>query len=351
MRRMHYVIKISSEDEKKIKNLIKKGSVIDVEHFLEVAIRNQFILEGENINFLTSFKPGLKSKHHKPRKRKILEKKYDLNDFLKRENLSIELLNVETEEFHKSLLWGQIYRIFPLKFNLRILANLLHGKGEYISLEIVKEVMTDLACQMGENLRNLDVKLSNKRSGKLATGFPTDAYGKLIRSRERYLNHYMGYLKGGSKVDGSLAQLGLVKIKANGESGLIGITEMGLNFAYSENPIIDHQKFNVSLSSEEISQFLLIIKKNLPYERKHIIHFMSALESGINQRELLNEELLKFYRNLPEGTVKWDSPQVVNTMRTGITSRLFEMGLINVQYVGKRAKYKLKTEKWQELLN
>ncbi len=349
---MHYVINISFEDEKEIKILIEKGVVISIEHFIEVAIRNQLVLEGESINLRTSFPKKPKRRTQKRLKRSTVERKYNLDDYIKRENLSITTVqNISSTGFQNSLLWGQVYRIFPLKFNMRILANILNGKEDYIELIVAKDILSDLAFQIGENMRNIDIKKSKKRSKKLATGFPTDIYGKIARSKERYMNHYVGYLKGRSKVEGSLAQLGFVDIKANEKNGLIGITEMGLKFALAENPILDNQNYKNSLSSKEISQLLFSIKKNLPFEKEHIIHYMSAIESGKNQRETLNEELKEFYSTLPEGVVKWNSPRVINTMRTGITSRLIELGLIDVQYVEQRAIYMVKKSNWREDLN
>lgn len=345
---MRYVINISPDEEKKITGLIEKGQVISIDHFIEVAIRNQLLLEADNIKVYPT--------RRKRTKKKIATKekytnKYELSKFTKRENLSIEPIESKTLKNQKSLIWGQIYRILPIKTNLRVLAN-IYDDASMVPLKKFEEIIFDLALQFGNKLREVDKDLSHKRGNKLATGFPTAVYGKLAKSRERYFSHYVGGLNKNLESDGCLTQLGFGKIFRNDNNdSYIQITNSGLDFALCENPILDQGIYHRSLTDEEISLYIKSVKDHLPIELNHMVFFLSAIEDGINGRNALNEKMKQFYLKLPDETVKWESLQVVNTMRTGLTGRMIELGFVGVQYNKQRAVYKIEREDWREKLS
>ena len=347
---MRYVINISPKYEKKISRLIKKGVVLSIDHFVEVAIRNQLLLEADEIKISST---SMKKSQRKTQRKEKYQKKYDLNNFIKRDNLHVTSIESKiAEEYQNSLIWGQIYRIFPIKFNLRVLANIFDNGVTRVLLEDFKEKISDLAYQQGKKLREIDEMMSRKRGNKLATGFPTDVYGKLAKSRERYFTHYVGGINTKLESEGCLVQLGLVEIRGDGANEpYIQITNPGLDFALSENPILDLQQYQDSLATTEISQYINSIRVNLPLELKHMIYFLSSIESGINERDALNERMREFYSQLPSETVKWESLQVVNTMRTGLTSRMVELGFIEIQYIKQRAIYKVKKGNWRNFVS
>ncbi|MFX0172453.1 MAG: hypothetical protein ACFE9L_11070 [Candidatus Hodarchaeota archaeon] len=110
-------------------------------------------------------------------------------------------------------------------------------------------------------------------------------------------------------------------------------------------------QYQNSLTTEEISQYVNTIRMNLPLELKHMNYFLSTIEDGINERDALNEKMREFYSELPPETVKWESMQVVNTMRTGLTSRMVELDFIKVEYVKQKAIYRIKRDDWRNFLS
>ncbi len=349
---MKYIVNISPEEEELILGLIEKKSVLSIDHFIEVAVRNQLLLEADNTKIFPIYKKKQKKKVKIRTLKDSYQIKFSLNDYTKRENLSIKPISSEKPNNNiNSLLWGQIYRIFPIKFNLRVLANLLNNEVR-AKLEEYQEINFDLAFQLGRKLREIDIVMSRKRGNKLATGFPTDFYGKLGKSRGRYLTHYIGNFKKNLESEGCLSQLGLVKLKRTEDDEIyIQITELGLNFALSVNPIIDLQQYENSLTDEEIVNYIDSVRANLPYELQQMNYYLSTIEEGVNERNPLNEKMKDFYSSLPDEMVKWESAQVVNTMRTGLSGRLVELGMIEVHYIKQKAIYSIKRDDWRKILN
>jgi hypothetical protein len=64
---------------------------------------------------------------------------------------------------------------------------------------------------------------------------------------------------------------------------------------------------------------------------------LTAIEEGKNTRHELNAVLKEYYLKYRKNT-EW-SDTVVNTMRSGLTSRLNELGLVKREKFGKNVRY------------
>jgi hypothetical protein len=136
---------------------------------------------------------------------------------------------------------------------------------------------------------------------------------------------------------GMMPELKLINVKSDGEGiARIGLTNFGSQFAVLQNPAIDLTKPE-SLSSDEIDFLLNHIADNLPAEFEHMTVALKAIEDGKKTRDELNTALKGYYSQYHKGS-EW-SDTVVNTMRSGLFSRLNELGLVRREKLGKYIRY------------
>jgi hypothetical protein len=126
----------------------------------------------------------------------------------------------------------------------------------------------------------------------------------------------------------------------------IGLTEYGKQFAALENPVLDLGRPE-SLSKEEINFLINHIADNIPNEFEHVMTVLKAINEGKQTRPELNEILKQYYVRYHQGT-EW-SNTVVNTMRSGLMSRLNDLGLIKREKLGKNVRYHLTPEGIQHM--
>jgi hypothetical protein len=129
---------------------------------------------------------------------------------------------------------------------------------------------------------------------------------------------------------GMMPELKLVNTAPGNEGkARIGLTHFGRQFALLQNPVLDLNK-PIALSETEINFLLNHIADNLPAEFEHI-------KKGTQSRSELNSVLKQYYSRYHKG-MQW-SNTVVNTMRSGLISRLKELGLVRREKKGKNVSY------------
>jgi hypothetical protein len=135
-------------------------------------------------------------------------------------------------------------------------------------------------------------------------------------------------------IEGAPGSLGFVDISRD-ENGKvsIGLTKEGFDFAFIENPVLDGENFDMILSEAEKNYYINHVLNNVKAEANAMILVLSSIKNGANNPDLLNEKI-KFLNN------SW-SDDIVNTMKVGLVSRLFELNLIIKQKQGLRVKYSL----------
>ena len=249
-----------------------------------------------------------------------------------------------SEKLESVLLWGQIYRIFPIKLGARVLANMIKESGTaHIKLGDFREVAADVARKYGLKLKKLDERLNRKLGEKYSTGLPIGKNAEL--SKNRYKAHYLAYQTGKKTFTGALADLRLISI----EGGKIGITEKGLKFAQLTNPLLDIKEPvpSATLSVEESEHYLSLTNEFLPRETAFMKAVLSMIEKGEPPREEFNA---KVKEDLESTWEKEITSAVANTMRSGVLSRMWELGLVESTRIGKTVCYKI-TEKGRRFLH
>lgn len=229
-------------------------------------------------------------------------------------------------------LWGQYYRFLPLKLVVRVLANL--SIDEPPKLEIAREICVDIATKVGQTLKH-----SHK---ELSTTFPEDSE----KSKTRFANQYVGHVKSPNKLlVGMSEELLFINIMHD----RMGLTSHGITFAKLRNPVIDDGEFSQSLSEDESMFLIKHIMNNVKDEAEHILHLLKGLKETPLTRIELNKHMEIFYRRYYNGREPW-SPQMIETMRAGLTSRAIELGLIGKEKKKSRVYYYI-TNKGLKVLN
>ncbi len=242
----------------------------------------------------------------------------------------------------EDMLWGQINRMFPVKFATRILANLQADEhGEVIGLDHFLNFASDVAAEFTKHAENVDAHEKRSRDERIATGFPSAQRGEkeIGKSISRYKNQFLVYLRRKTgDISGALAQLGLVCVSGENDKDLyIGLTACGTEFAALENPILDQNRTDAIFSSLERDVYCRLLADNMPHELQATCLLLSFINRGLTNRAALNDALRAEWPN------SW-SDAVVNTQRSGLTARLNEFGLIDKEKRGIEVIYRVTAE-------
>lgn len=334
---MRYLIDITSVQNDKVSNLIKKGRYQSIAAFINSAIENQLYLEesppGVMADSVTQFHEGS-------------EKQTDSYNKGSSGETYLVLLASDIREVHtvrppnedrimlvagknsdcRFWVWGQVNRIFPLKFSVRMLANLLkQNNTDTISLKSFKDITATNARSFGLKLVEFEKMKHAKRAERVSAGLPVGEEG--FKSEARFKSHFLVTVRTADDsklvLDGALAKYLFANIEGVDKEEKIGITKAGLEFAQLENPIIDKSEYNFTLSDAEVDYYLRHVAEHVQGEYKAIKLIISLIKKGVNRREDINEALIKYCS-------EW-SPEIRNTQRAGLMSRMFELKLLERQ--------------------
>jgi hypothetical protein len=231
------------------------------------------------------------------------------------------------------ILWGQYYRFLPVKVGARLLFNMYTDNCP--DIDDFFERVRNVALSLRYHLVKLDRIHKRMFGDLLSASFP--AYTE--KSVRRFLIQYILYIRTSDmRLLGMMPDLKLINvISDNGHhTARIGLTEYGAKFALLQNPILDMEKPN-SLSKDEIDFLLNHIADNLPEELEHMTVALKAIVDGKQTRQELNQILKQYYLRYHTDT-GW-SDNVINTMRSGLLSRLKDLALIRREKHGKNIDY------------
>lgn len=318
---MRRILDISPTLEAQIDELVKTKGYRDFRHFVLVALENQVTWEGSKVGeeMISPFTGD------QPADSKLLVRPSTLNS-----NKSPPRI-IDPPEGSKKVLWGQYYRFLPVKVGVRVLEGMY--TDSFPEIRDFLEKVRDVALPLRHQLVKLD-RLDRRTFGELlSASFP--AYDE--KSVRRFINQYIIYVRSSDmNIMGMMPDLKFINIIQEDDSVKVGLTKFGMRFAALQNPVLDSNKPE-SLSKEETNFLLNHIADELPQEFEHIIIALKAITEGKFTREKLNMTLKNYYMRFHEG-VSW-SDSVVNTMRSGLLSRLNEMGLIRREKRGKNIRY------------
>jgi predicted transcriptional regulator with HTH domain len=204
---------------------------------------------------------------------------------------------------------------------------------EWIELESFRNKTAEVAMTFGKKILSYEEKKNKKRDERISAGLPIGF--EEYKSKMRYKGHFLAFMRKDGKLDGALAFLRFVNLTKNKNGNvLIGLTDAGVHFARLENPVIDHNNFDTSLSEKEISFYLSHVSRNVRGEFAAIKWLLGKLSNGITHREEINRELKKEFGDLWEA-----SDAVINTQKAGLMARMIELGLIDRVRKGIRVYY------------
>lgn len=326
---MKYIVTIPPAFEEKIRSLISKGEFRDVNHFITVALENQINAE-ENLTAWITESP--RQIHRMPEES---QSNAHLGPSLVSKTYKI-CPEPPIERLNDRLLWGQYYRFLPTKFSLRILANLSTDK--FPTLASFKDHAASSAEIFGKQLKRLDRTMGNKSGEKISTSFPENSE----KSRRRFTEQYIGYVRPtDQKYIGMLLTLRFADVLDNSGVEEIGITPTGQEFCNLHNPIIDGQPQSKGIFSlDEIDFLVRHINNKLPDEAGHMMKVLDLLRDEGKSREVLNSALSLFYKKYQDPDRPW-TEGVVNLMRAGVMSRMFELEIISKKRNGLIVTYEL----------
>jgi hypothetical protein len=329
------ILDIDPQLELKIEEIIKSKGFRDFHHFTTVALENQVAWETSNnptnidVTNALDLQMSQISKALPPENDSL---KTAEGDLLMMPSQKPKLTHLPIPDNANNILWGQYYRFLPVKVGVRVLLNMY--TDYFPELRDFTEKVTNVALPFRYHLAKLDRTDRRSFGELLAASFPT--YDE--KSVKRFVNHYMLYLRTSDMaLLGMMPELKLINVKSD-ENGKvrIGLTNFGSKFALLENPAIDLNKPE-SLSADEINFLINHIADNLPAEYEHMICALTAIEEGKKTRHELNAVLKEYYLKYRKNT-EW-SDTVVNTMRSGLISRLNELGLVKREKYGKNVRY------------
>lgn len=234
-------------------------------------------------------------------------------------------------------LWGQYNKIFPAKLVVRRLANIIQEQNQdgtstpkdgirWIDLEQFSEETGQLARNYGLQIKEYDQKQSRGRGEKLSAGLPTGEDTE--KSVGRFRTHFVGRSKQDGSLAGAAPSLLFVDI-TDEEVSRIGITEAGLAFAELYNPLLDRgPDADEPLSADEQDFYMNHVQDELSAEYDAIVTAADAIDSGQDRPDALTDRIASLQES-------W-SDSKANTIRSGIVSRMHELGLIERERVGQR---------------
>jgi hypothetical protein len=334
-KKLRRILDIDPQLELKIEEIIKSKGFRDFHHFTTVALENQVAWETGNdptnndVTNALDLQMSQISKALPPEKESL---KTAEGDLLRMPSHKPKITYLPIPDNANNILWGQYYRFLPVKVGVRVLLNMY---TEYLpDLRDFTDKVTNVALSFRYRLAKLD-RTDRRTFGELlSASFPTHDE----KSVKRFVNHYMLYLRTSDMaLLGMMPELKLINVKSDEHGKVrIGLSNFGSKFALLENPAIDLNKPE-SLSGDEINFLINHIADNLPAEYEHMICALTAIEEGKKTRHELNAVLKEYYLKYRKNT-EW-SDTVVNTMRSGLISRLNELGLVKREKLGKNVRY------------
>ncbi len=340
---MRQVIEIDPRLWRRIQTLLADGRYGSVNEFVTNAIENQIVLESKPLeqaaDDLSDSVAGMGVLEE------IVSNSVDSGASLV--ELSIgrtppHLLEKTHEEARDEIAWGLYNRIFPVKITVRVLSQMLAEKGQKtVDLKTLREQATArarlVAHVLGSNRRE-----KRPRSERLFTALP---FRKSDRSAERFENMFVGSVSLAGKAEGFPALLGFFVLRREDGRAVASLTGDGYAFARLKNPVLDREATgaipNSTLSEEEADFYLSHIKRVLPREWELSTRVLEQIGEGVNTTDGIDQVVLETVRDL--------KPPLVPPTRSGMISRLGELGLVQRRQDGIKVLYAL-TERGEGFL-
>ena len=337
------MVKLDKTTYVTIEALIRKGSYTSVQNFVEIAVKNQLLLETEG---------KLGAAKRRSVQRAVETKRRPFSTAL-RVPKKTQVQSIVAQPLDKSIfsapIWGQLNRLAPTKFVLRVLLNILVASDEKsVDLKRFSAEVAEQATAFRRFAKKKD-KTRRIRGEGLYVGFPK----KGPSSQQRFLNYYVGKAPLRKWTDSILTGLSLANIEEMRDgSTIIGLTEAGLKFALLHSPLVDdffldRKQIDAPLSSEEVSFLVDHVKSVRLGEYEFLVFTLDSIKKGADTPTKLRGRIFSFLKG-KDLQIKL-SEKVANTMQVGAIGRLVEMRLLKIEKEAQKSKY-LVTKKGEKLI-
>lgn len=234
-------------------------------------------------------------------------------------------------------IFGQFSKLLPVKASCRALANMCAEQRKSLDLDKAAGTVAKEASALGEYLVSLDRSGSVARDEALALGFPMNGENT-DKSRLRYANQFVGALSKQGALTGLMVDLKLLYLANDGKRKIL-LTQYGWDFALMPNPVLDKLgPAGAKFGHEEVSYLLRHIQTHVPSEDFAFRTVLTGIRTGSDTPDAL-DELCK--KHIEPERAKDLSDAFVTTQRTGVISRLADLGLVGRQREGVRVSYVL----------
>lgn len=299
----------------RIRKLVGKGDFESVEAFLSLATRNQLMLEEASGERAGRLEFGAAARAPQPA---------GWAHCAVEEHLLVE--GSPTQD----LLWGQIYRLLPMKLVVRVLARRI--ASDSLVLDDVADSISTAALQLGDWLSDQQEPKRDRSTPSLAVAWPNRKRHEEA-SRARFVAQYVGRIDKSGVLHGLGRDLGFLGLREDGCT--IALTKSAVAFSEMENPVIDGFSPSVAFSDEERLFLATHIAQDLPAEAAHMRHVLEILGKNGGRPSWLDEKLRPFY----EAHSAASSSKEVSLMRSGVIGRMGELGLVATERTGTKAVY------------
>ena len=336
-------MKLDKTTYSKIATLVKRGNFVSIDNFVQIAVRNQLLLETEGRLEVARRRP-VQTTVRKQRSQPVTSVRV-------RKKTQIQTLGTPSldESIKSAPIWGQINRLAPAKLVLRVLLNSLGiSDDKSVDLRRFSAEVAEQATTFRRFAKKKD-KTRRVRGEGIYVGFPK----KAPSSQQRFLNYYVGKGPLRKWTDSILTGLSLASIEEMEDgSTVIGLTEAGLKFALLHSPLLDdffldRKQIDAPLSSDEVSFLIDHIKSVRPGEYELLTFTLNSVKKGADTPTKLRDNIFGFLKG-KDLRIKL-SEKVTNTMQVGAIGRLVEMRLLKIEKEAQRSKYLL-TQKGEELI-
>lgn len=233
---------------------------------------------------------------------------------------------------------GQYNRLLPAKVSCRVLAHL--SPPPLVAIESTAAAVAEQAKRFAEQLRTFDARQRLDRDEAFSTAFPTgDADHKSLL---RYANQFVGSMSKTVRLSGLLVDLKLITLTKDREP-LLALTEIGWEFAAIPNPVIDEfpPADTRRFSTEEVALLTRHIIKAVPVEDFAYRAILAAISTGASTPESLDAALQRFISSEKREHL---SQAFLASQRSGVISRMADLGLVRRERDGVRVTYCLQEE-------
>ncbi|MGO9643895.1 MAG: hypothetical protein ACLPY5_04000 [Candidatus Bathyarchaeia archaeon] len=320
-------MEVTPEMAEKINEQVRLGKYKSPQDFLLLAIQNQLYYESEQ---LMTIGPNSNSNLVPPSPTVVMALTDSLHLLYDRPVFN-EIKTVPVSDIPRlDYLWGQYNRFLPVKVVTRVAANLVRkNSADSIQLSELYETCARIAREVGKDLERKDDQFGRKRGTIIAAGFPIG--DDQSKSALRFNSQFVGYLTK-DEILGAAPVLKFLEIKRDTHNSA-SVTEFGAKFASLVNPVLDSKDYSRALSDEEVSFILDHIAVQLPTESKLIQLVLLSVKEGTATPDGLNKVVGKFDSDWKKGEA--------STIRSGVVSRISELGLLAREKDGVKVTYKL----------